>query len=144
MPDGVEFEIVDVLRHLPQFDPDLERDGICPAPVVELRAVVAGADALVIASPEYGHSVPGSLKNAIDWLIGSGELERKIVGVTASVNHEVRGSKGLDALLGTLAAVSAEVIGGTAIVRGPDAPSAIGALAIAVIGAVEAGSHFAS
>jgi chromate reductase len=137
MPPRVEFAVYDGLRRLPQFDPDLEAAGTSPPAVVELRAVVAAADALVIASPEYGHSLPGSLKNAIDWMIGSGELERKIVGVTSSVAHAARGRKGLEALLGTLAAVSAEVIGGVVIVRAAEAAAQISALANAVVEAAD-------
>ncbi len=119
-PTGVKFSIFDGIRALPLFDSDLERDGVAPLPVAQWRSVVADADALMIASPEYGHSLPGSLKNAIDWLIGSGELDGKVIGVTASVSHESRGHKGLAAVLTTLAAVSANVVGGTAIARGPN------------------------
>jgi chromate reductase, NAD(P)H dehydrogenase (quinone) len=55
------------LRAVPFFDPALERDGL-PASVLELAATLAWADGLVIASPEYNHSVPAALKNALDWL----------------------------------------------------------------------------
>src|SRR5882757_2770743 len=84
------------------------------------RRAVADADALLIASPEYGHSLPGSLKNAIDWLIGSGELESKVVAVTAAVPIAERGRLGLKALCDTLGAVSAQIVGGEPIVRGLD------------------------
>jgi chromate reductase len=114
----VAFELFDGVRDLPLFDPDIERDGPAPSSVRAWRGTLAGADALLIASPEYGHSLPGALKNAIDWVIGSGELEGKVVGVTAAVVHEARGRRGLDALLGTLAAVSARVVGGRGIVVG--------------------------
>jgi chromate reductase len=117
-PAGAEYAVFDGVRDLPLFDPDIERDGQTPPAVTSLRAAIAGADALLIASPEYGHSLPGALKNAVDWLIGSGELEGKVVGVTAAVVHEARGRRGLDALLGTLAAVSARVVGGTGTVLG--------------------------
>ena len=115
--DGrMAFRIFDGVRDLPLFDPDIERDGPPPDSVTAMRAALTGADALLIASPEYGHSLPGALKNVIDWLIGSGELEGKVVGVTAAVVHEARGRRGLNALLGTLAAVSARVVGGNGIV----------------------------
>lgn len=117
---GVVFELFDGVRDLPLFDPDIERDGDAPASVNAWRATLAGADALLVASPEYGHSLPGALKNAIDWVIGSGELEGKVVGVTAAVVHEARGRRGLDALLGTLAAVSARIVGGRGIVIGAE------------------------
>jgi len=138
LPNDVDYEIFDGIRDLPLFNPDIEANGPAPDPVVSWRAVLAAADALLIASPEYGHSLPGSLKNAIDWVIGTAELENKIVGVTASVNHESRGGRGLDALLRTLAAVSARVVGGTAIARGPDERDRLRELVEAIATAVAA------
>src|SRR3954469_24123851 len=65
-PSGVEFELYDRLRELPHYDED---DDVEPAhPEVQaLRDAIAGADAVLIATPEYNGSVPGALKNAIDW-----------------------------------------------------------------------------
>jgi chromate reductase, NAD(P)H dehydrogenase (quinone) len=117
-PPGVEIVLFDGLRDLPYFDPDLETKGK-PQAVRRWRTAIAESDALLIASPEYGHSLPGVLKNAIDWVIGSGELERKVVAVTASVPHPERGKRGLAALQETLGAVSADVVGGEPITRGP-------------------------
>lgn len=54
------------LADLPLFNADVEAEGD-PAPVAALKAAIAGADAIVIASPEYNRCVPGVLKNAIDW-----------------------------------------------------------------------------
>ncbi|HEX2671727.1 MAG TPA: NAD(P)H-dependent oxidoreductase [Polyangiaceae bacterium] len=120
-PAGVEIELYDGLRHLPHFDPDLASDDPAggPSAVAELRRAVASADALVIAMPEYGHSLPGSLKNAIDWLIGTGELENKLVAITSAVPALERGRLGLAALRTTLAAVSARVAFQEPIARGP-------------------------
>ena len=131
------FQLFDGLRDLPLFDLDIERDGPPPKAVTALRAALTGADALLIASPEYGHSLPGALKNAIDWVIGSGELEGKVVGVTAAVLHEARGQRGLAALLGTLAAVRARIVGGTGTVVGADFDDQLRAL---LSGLVEAAS----
>jgi chromate reductase len=72
---------------------------------------------VLIASPEYGHSLPGALKNGIDWVIGSGELERKVVAITSAVPAAERGLSGLQALRQTLGAVSARIVGGEPIVR---------------------------
>jgi NAD(P)H-dependent FMN reductase len=116
-PEGVEMVIFDRLRDLPHFDPDLEATGE-PEAVHAWRKAIAESDALLIASPEYGHSLPGALKNAIDWVIGSGELEGKVVGITAAVPGAERGRLGLAALRDTLGAVSAQVVGGEPIVRG--------------------------
>lgn len=120
-PAGVEVELYDGLRHLPHFDPDLASDDPASAPsaVAELRRAVANADALLIALPEYGHSLPGSLKNAIDWLIGTGELENKLVAATSAVPAVERGRLGLAALRTTLGAVSARVAFQEPIARGP-------------------------
>ena len=66
LPDGVELELWDGLKAVPPYNED---DDVEPAPaaVTELRDAIAGADAILIATPEYNHSVPGQLKNAIDW-----------------------------------------------------------------------------
>lgn len=67
LPFGVELELWDRLAELPHFDEDLER-GPAPAAVQELREAIAGADAVLISTPEYNAGVPGVLKNAIDWI----------------------------------------------------------------------------
>lgn len=65
--NDVEFEIV-TLHKIPVYDGDLEeRDGI-PDPVRALRERIASSDGLLIATPEYNNSIPGVLKNGIDWL----------------------------------------------------------------------------
>ncbi|HEX7451256.1 MAG TPA: NADPH-dependent FMN reductase, partial [Polyangiaceae bacterium] len=115
---GVELLLYDGLRDLPHFNPDLEQGG-APALVNALREAVQQSDALLIAMPEYGHSLPGALKNAIDWLIGSGELERKLCAITSSVPIAERGLRGLKALQDTLGAVSARIAFARPIVRGP-------------------------
>jgi chromate reductase len=134
MPDGVELSIYDGLRDLPHFNPDIEKDGV-PAAVMKLREEIASSAALIIACPEYGFSLPGSLKNAIDWLIGSGELESKIIAVTASTASPERGRLGLEALCGTLRAVKARMVGGVPIARGPAFDSEVHVLVNALIDA---------
>ena len=64
---GVEVEILDpdALRSLPHFDQDLEADS--PVEVERLRAKIAEADGLLIATPEYNGSIPSVIKNAVDW-----------------------------------------------------------------------------
>jgi chromate reductase, NAD(P)H dehydrogenase (quinone) len=64
LPDGATLEVFD-LDGLPSFNEDDE--GALPGRVVELKARIRGADAILIATPEYNYSVPGVLKNAIDW-----------------------------------------------------------------------------
>jgi chromate reductase len=67
-PAGVEVELFDpaCIAELPIYDQDLEEAG-APASVERLREAWAGADAILFATPEYNGSVPGGLKNAIDW-----------------------------------------------------------------------------
>jgi chromate reductase len=117
-PAGVEIAVFEGLRALPHFDPDLEAAGV-PDAVRVWRRAIADSDALLIASPEYGHSLPGALKNGIDWVIGSGELERKVVAITAAVPARERGRRGILALGRTLRAVSADLVCCEPIVRGP-------------------------
>jgi len=64
-PDGVEVLIHDI-RGIPLYDGDLDTDHP-PAPVAALREAIARADGLLLSTPEYNYSIPGTLKNAIDW-----------------------------------------------------------------------------
>jgi len=89
---------------------------------------LAESDAVLIACPEYGFSLPGALKNGIDWVIGSGELELKVVAITAAVPWAGRGRRGLQALRDTLSAVRAEIVGGEPIPKGPGMESEVAAL----------------
>src|ERR671932_1843748 len=68
LPDDVELEVWDGLKEVPPYD---EEDDVEPAPaaVARLRAAIAGADAILLATPEYNSSIPGQLKNGIDWAL---------------------------------------------------------------------------
>lgn len=65
LPDGVELAVWEGVRELPAFDEDAE--GTPPPSVTRLRSTVAAADAVLIATPEYNGSIPGALKNVLDW-----------------------------------------------------------------------------
>ena len=66
LPEDVELEIWDGLKAVPPYDED--DDGHpAPPPVAALREAIAAADAVLVATPEYNGSVPGQLKNALDW-----------------------------------------------------------------------------
>jgi NAD(P)H-dependent FMN reductase len=134
-PAGVDVVIFDGIRELPHFNPDLEEP--VPPPVAAWRHALGTSDGVLIASPEYGHSLPGALKNAIDWVIGSAELERKIVAVTAAVPGPERGRRGLRALMDTLGAVSATVVGGEPIVKGADFDAKVAELVGALVAEIE-------
>jgi NAD(P)H-dependent FMN reductase len=137
MPPGVELVLFDGLRDLPHFNPDIEASGV-PKSVTKWRLALTASDAVLIASPEYGFSLPGVLKNAIDWVIGSGELEQKVVAITAAVAGPERGRRGLAALRNTLSAVRATILGGEPIPKGPELESQVAALVRALVEAAAA------
>jgi chromate reductase, NAD(P)H dehydrogenase (quinone) len=126
-PAAMQLELYDRLAELPHFNLDLEAASTLPT-VDAFRARLDQADALLIACPEYGFSLPGALKNAIDWVIGSGELEGKLVAVTAATAGPERGRLGLQALLQTLSAVSAQIVGGNPIASGSESDKALSEL----------------
>jgi NAD(P)H-dependent FMN reductase len=84
-PEGMAFLFYEGLGALPHFSPDLDGEGAKPPPAVaELRRLLAEADGVLISSPEYAHGVPGSLKNALDWIVSSGELTEKPVALVTA------------------------------------------------------------
>ena len=83
-PPTVTVSPFDALAALPAFSPDLEESGPVPNAVADWRAALAAADAVLISSPEYAHGMPGVLKNALDWVVGSGELVGKRVGLLSA------------------------------------------------------------
>jgi NAD(P)H-dependent FMN reductase len=81
-PTEARFELYEELATIPPFNPDLDEEGaIGPSSVAALRSRLAAAHGVVICSPEYAHGVPGSLKNALDWLVSTIELIGKPVVV---------------------------------------------------------------
>lgn len=112
-PSGVEMELYDGLGTLPHFSPDLDRmldDPALPSAVRDLRTRVGAADALVISSPEYAHGVPGSLKNALDWLVGGREIPGMPV---ALINASPRSVHAQASLAETLRTMSADLVPGS-------------------------------
>ena len=84
-PAGVVVTTYDALGELPAFNPDVEEGaGPLPNAVAQWRVAVAAADAVLISSPEYAHGIPGALKNALDWLVGGGEIVGKRVGLLSA------------------------------------------------------------
>jgi NAD(P)H-dependent FMN reductase len=94
------------LAELPPFNPDLDGDS-APEAVARFRATLEASDAVLISSPEYAHGVPGVVKNALDWVVGSGELIAKPI---ALINASARASRAWASLAETLAVMSAHVI----------------------------------
>jgi chromate reductase len=67
LPDGVEFDVFERLAEIPAYDADLEDAAEVPEAVADLRERMRSADAVLVATPEYNASLPGGLKNALDW-----------------------------------------------------------------------------
>jgi NAD(P)H-dependent FMN reductase len=74
--DRAEFVLYDRIAELPHFNPDLDTEPF-PEQVAELRKLIARADAILICTPEYVFSLPGSLKNALEWLVSVTVLSHK-------------------------------------------------------------------
>src|SRR4030095_11499203 len=105
-PDTVEVSVYRELEGIPPFNPDLDGDN-APAAVTRFRAQLHACDAVLISSPEYAHGVPGVLKNALDWVVGSGELVDKPI---ALISTSPRATHHKAALAETLTVMSAHVI----------------------------------
>ena len=101
-PPEMAVEIYPDLGALPHFNPDLESD--LPPVVAEFRARVKSAGAVIISTPEYVHGLPGSFKNALDWLVSEGELWDKPVAVISVANRGEWANASLREILKTLMA----------------------------------------
>lgn len=91
-PAGLVLEMAD-LRGIPVFDEDEEAKGMPPA-VAALRARLEAADALLVATPEYNHGVPGGLKNAVDWLSRRVEGRQPFAGKPCGTMGATQGTGG--------------------------------------------------
>ncbi|MEO8538805.1 MAG: NAD(P)H-dependent oxidoreductase [bacterium] len=105
-PSGSETYFVEI-EPVPHFNPDLDSDDP-PAAVVDFRAALASADAVIFSTPEYVHSMPGALKDALDWVVSSAELfEKPVILLNPSPNA---GQRGQAALAHTLKIMTANVL----------------------------------
>lgn len=77
-PGYVTLMIYDRLGNLPHFNPELDNEPVPPA-VLDFRSQLNSSAGVIISTPEYAHGIPGALKNALDWLVASGELYEKPV-----------------------------------------------------------------
>jgi NAD(P)H-dependent FMN reductase len=105
-PEQIEIILYSGLANLPHFNPDLDCEPL-PNEVIFLRQQIKSSDAIMISSPEYAHGVPGSLKNALDWLVSSTEFPGKLV---ALINTNPRATIALSSLTEILITMSAQII----------------------------------
>jgi NAD(P)H-dependent FMN reductase len=110
-PETMRIELYDGLASLPHFNPDLDIEPL-PPPVAELREKIGVADGLLISSPEYARGVPGSLKNALDWLVSGAEFPDKPF---ALFNASDRSANAQAALKLTLQTMSGRMVGAAEI-----------------------------
>ena len=103
LPNGMSLQISDATARLPSFD-DPET---LPAGVTEFHRTIKEADVILICTPEYAFGIPGSLKNALDWTVGTGDFYQKPVAIITASSS---GDKGHAALLLVFEALSADVI----------------------------------
>lgn len=109
-PASTSIELYHGLGDLPLFNPDLEASD--PAPVAQLRTRIIGADALLIASPEYAHGITGVMKNALDWMIGCEAFVHKPV---ALLNAAPRATHAQASLTEIVTMMSAQIVGEASI-----------------------------
>ena len=95
LPDGVELTIADI-SEIPIYNWDDEQEFGYAEPVQRFRDEIANADALLIATPEYNNSIPGALKNAIDWASRG--------GADSPLNHKPAAIMGAAGRLGSVRA----------------------------------------
>jgi len=103
-PSETSVAFYEALDDLPHFKPDLDVDP-APAAVALFREELRAADAVVISSPEYAHGVPGTLKNALDWVVSSGEFVEKPVALINASPRSLHAYESLAETLRTMAAV---------------------------------------
>jgi NAD(P)H-dependent FMN reductase len=110
VPDSIQYTLYQGLDKLPFFSPELADNA--PASVSELRALIKNADGVIICTPEYAFGMPGVLKNALDWIVSSGELVDKPVVTVSASPSPMGGEKAHASLRLTLSALSANLIEG--------------------------------
>jgi NAD(P)H-dependent FMN reductase len=102
-PEGMTIELFEGLGELPHFNPDLDAE-LLPAAVAAWRAKVTAADGLLISSPEYARGIPGSLKNAFDWMVSDTEFSGKPVAFFHASERAVASQAALRLVLETMSA----------------------------------------
>lgn len=112
VPDDVTLTLYGGLDDLPHFSPERDVDNV-PGAVSRLRAQLRDADAVLICTPEYAHGIPGVLKNMLDWIVSSGELVDKPVGVISAATG---GEYAHASLIETLTVMSAHIVEGASLI----------------------------
>jgi chromate reductase len=154
VPAGATAEVCTELGELPHFNPDDDRDPLPPS-AARLRERLRAADAVLISTPEYAGSLPGSFKNLLDWTVGEGLYEKPIGFINASAHGAALGAHAtLRVVLGYVNAdlvegacvqipVRRDAVGADGIIGDPDVRSAIAAVLTALVNHVASKSPHA-
>ena len=124
------------LGDLPHFNPDLDADPL-PEPVAGLRRAIAEADAVLVCTPEYAGTLPGSFKNLLDWTVGGTEICDKPTGWINAANLG-RGEGAAETLRMVLQYTGAAIVGDACVriaIADPDARERISAVLAALLNA---------
>jgi chromate reductase, NAD(P)H dehydrogenase (quinone) len=106
--NDVEIEMYNGIGNLPHFNPEIDQDNAITA-VTEWRDRLKESDAVIFCTPEYAHGVPGVLKNALDWIVSSGELMHKPTAVISASPSPDGGDKANASLVQTLKMMMATI-----------------------------------
>jgi NAD(P)H-dependent FMN reductase len=121
------------LGDLPHFNPDLDADPL-PEPVAGLRSAIAEADAVLVCTPEYAGTLPGSFKNLLDWTVGGTEICDKPTGWINAANAG-RGAGAVETLRMVLEYTGAAIVEDASVriaIGDPDARERIGTVLAAL------------
>ncbi len=111
IPAHISFSYFKGLDGLPYFNPDNDREGMKPNDaIVDWRSNLKQASAVIICTPEYALGVPGVLKNALDWIVSSGEFIDKPIAIISASPMHTGGDKAHASLMLTLGMMSANIL----------------------------------
>lgn len=127
---------------VPHFNADLEASDNEPDEVREWRSLVAGADGLLVSSPEYAAGIPGAFKNALDWLVGDPRFYQKPVAILRASERSLGAQAALRLVLSTMSAdivdeasITIPLLGKDVTAKELSANQAEGAAIVAALGA---------
>lgn len=113
-PDNINISLYERLGELPHFNPELDTDNV-PTSVKDWRTRLKQSNGVLICTPEYAHGVPGVLKNALDWIVSSGEFVNKPTAVISASPSPDGGDKAHTSLVQTLTVMTAEIVEGATL-----------------------------
>ncbi|QNA85442.1 NAD(P)H-dependent oxidoreductase [Sphingomonas sp. So64.6b] len=103
-PAGVHIELFRGIGDLPHFNADLDADGLLPTAALAWRDLVAGCAGMIISCPEYAGGIPGTFKNALDWLVGDARFQGKPILILNASPRSVSAQQALRLVLRTMSA----------------------------------------